>query len=265
MNDLKCILTYAKARRNSAAFIEKRNELLKGMDELFDIFCEDASQRRKLEVKHQLLMTKTDFDYYYDQKGPRLGKCVEKVERLTEKDLLFKNRIKQSISRENKRENPGCSYVPNPVDEDSDHNEQDSEDDIDMEEEYRPPRSTIKNKTEQNRKNWPNLVSMVERFQVSDRAGAAIANAVLKDIGFISASNSKHTICKNKLRRERTKYREEIRKKEQEFFDLVDGVYLDGRKDSTLTSLIGDNGNPYQDWSVLEEHYVVVGNPGVII
>ena len=38
-------------------------------------------------------------------------------------------------------------------------------------------------------------------------------------------------------------------------------MYLDGRKDSTLTTLVADNGKRYQG-RVLEEHYVVVGEPG---
>ena len=54
------------------------------------------------------------------------------------------------------------------------------------------------------------MVSMVYRCQVCDRTGAAVAKSGLKDAGYLSEINTKHTIRKNKLRRERGRYREEI-------------------------------------------------------
>ena len=63
----------------------------------------------------------------------------------------------------------------------------------------------------------------------------------------------------HKLRRERQKYRKEIRK--QENFSLVDGLYLDGRKDTTQVLLQGPNGKLYQSVQ-LEKHYTLVGEPG---
>jgi len=52
---------------------------------------------------------------------------------------------------------------------------------------------------EQNRMEWPNLVMMSERYQLSDRASAAVATATVKDAGLITD----YVIDKNKLRRER--------------------------------------------------------------
>ena len=109
MIQLKRVTTYDKSRLNSPTFLAKKNELLEGMDVLFDIFCDDASQRRKLEVKHQLLMTEHDLDFYNDQKSPRKRKCLEIVEALTGKDLNFQKRIKQkhSFSIERQHDTPG--------------------------------------------------------------------------------------------------------------------------------------------------------------
>jgi len=53
----------------------------------------------------------------------------------------------------------------------------------------------------------PNLAMMSERYQLSDRASAAVANAALKDAGLITDSDKTYVIDKNKLRREREKYR----------------------------------------------------------
>ena len=66
-----------------------------------------SSQRRKMEMKNELLMTKKDFDFYNDQKGPRLGKCLKTDERLTKKDLLFKRRSRMTTPQ---TDSPSCSY-----------------------------------------------------------------------------------------------------------------------------------------------------------
>ena len=47
---------------------------------------------------------------------------------------------------------------------------------------------------------------------------------------------------RSKLQRERQKYREEIRRKEQELFEVVDSIFVDRRKDATQT-MVEVNGN----------------------
>ena len=64
---------------------------------------------------------------------------------------------------------------------------------------------------------------------------------------------------RSKLRRERQKYRQEIRNKKQELFELVDSIFVDGRKDATMT-MVEVNGN-YHRQTVSEEHYVIAGEP----
>ena len=78
---------------------------------------------------------------------------------------------------------------------------------------------------------WPNLAMMSERYQLSDRASAAVANAALTDAG-ITDLDKTYVIDKNKLRRE--KYRHIISEKEAIFYKFIDGIYIDGRKDATL-------------------------------
>ena len=67
-------------------------------------------------------------------------------------------------------------------------------------------------------------------------------------------------IDRSKLRRERQKYRNEIRKAEEGLFEIVDGIYIDGRKDATLVVTDSD-GKMYMQTD-LEEHYGIVGEPG---
>ena len=94
---------------------------------------------------------------------------------------------------------------------------------------------------------------------MSDRAGAAIALATLKAFEIVTEEDKRYVVDRSKLRRERQKYREEIRNKEQELFELVDSIFVDGRKGATMT-MFEVNGN-YHGQTVIEEHYETVGEP----
>ena len=58
-----------------------------------------------------------------------------------------------------------------------------------------------------------------ERYEVSDRVVAAIASATLKAFGIVTEKDKRYVVDRTKLRRERQKYREEIRNKEQELLN----------------------------------------------
>jgi len=58
----------------------------------FDIFLSDDQQRRQLEKQHLLQMTDKAFEFYSDQKGPRLMNCFIIVETLTTSDVKFAER-----------------------------------------------------------------------------------------------------------------------------------------------------------------------------
>ena len=79
---------------------------------------------------------------------------------------------------------------------------------------------------QQNRMSLEHLSRACDRFNVSDRAGAAIATGVLKDYAIITDTETRHVIDRSKLRRELTKHREVIRKEELVLFSLVDGVCM---------------------------------------
>ena len=84
--------------------------------------------------------------------------------------------------------------------------------------------------------NFPNLARITERYQISNRAAAALANAVLIDVGQITESKKTYIIDKSKLRCERQKYREQICRDQAIFHEQVNGVYVDDRKYATLTT-----------------------------
>ena len=255
MDDFSKLLRYPKSKIKHAAFSTKRDMFLKNIDQLFDIFCEENTQRRKLEKQHLLQMTSEDFNFYEDQKGPRILKCTNEVVPLTNKDIKFKTRY----SKTEGFSQAGTSsqmHSPDYLSSDESHDNFDGES---FDSDFVSPYPLVQHN--QNRKHWPNLVSMCERFRTSDREGAAIANGIMCDIGYISETNTKFVIDRSKLRRERAKYRMEIMTKEQTFIDVVDGIYLDGRKDATLSTR-HEGDNKHYPTTVLEEHYVVVGEPG---
>ena len=67
-------------------------------------------------------------------------------------------------------------------------------------------------------------------------------------------------VDRSKLKKkERQKYREEIRNKEQELYQLVDSIFVKGGKDATMT-MVEVNGNNHRQ-TVIEKHYVIVGEP----
>ena len=68
-----------------------------------------------------------------------------------------------------------------------------------------------------------------------------------------------NVIDRSKLRRERQKYRKEIQIEEELQSGAVDGIYIDGRKDATILSV--KQGNSYHRKTIIEEHYVLVGEP----
>ena len=88
MKTFSSIDRYNKKKRGKS-FLQKEAEFLRDMDELLDNFCSDDQQRRQLEKQHLLRMTDKDFEFYSDQKGPRLMKCFIIVETLTTSDVKF--------------------------------------------------------------------------------------------------------------------------------------------------------------------------------
>ena len=100
-------------------------------------------------------------------------------------------------------------------------------------------------------------------FHVSDRAGAAIASAVSKDFGIVDDNDMAKVIDRNKLRRERQKCREKVGKEEENNFQVVNAIYVDGRKDATLTTSETDN-SKFHPKVEIKEHYVVGGEPGEV-
>ena len=71
-------------------------EFLRDIEELFDIFCNDKKQRRKLEEINKLKMNEDDFAFYEHQIDPRKRKCLDVAEPIDQSDINFLQKMSQS-------------------------------------------------------------------------------------------------------------------------------------------------------------------------
>ena len=62
------------------------------MESLFDIFCEDNTQRRHLENVYRLRMREKDYAFYTGQKTTRAAKITAVIQKLKTDDIRFKRR-----------------------------------------------------------------------------------------------------------------------------------------------------------------------------
>ena len=111
-----------------------------------------------------------------------------------------------------------------------------------------------KEKVKQNRMVLRNLAKECDRWGVSNRAGAAIANAVLIDAGVITSEDQTNVIDKNKLRRSREEYRNERQVKEIQQLEENQGhaYYFDGKKTMSLCVEEDEQGKKYNIMRELE-------------
>ena len=204
-------------KKRGETFLQEEKEFMSTIDELFDVFCYDDKQRRILEKEHGLKMTDEDFAFCKDQTSRQVGNCVDAVVPLTSSDRQF---LRWSRLLQSHPEPPTCSSATSTSESALGYLSESSSTNTDQLQssatfEFIPESMPYEN---QNWKDWPNLARMCERFQISDRAPAAIANSVMQDLGLIIDDNKTYVIDRSKLRRERERCRAVIREKEQENF-----------------------------------------------
>ena len=262
INSFDKLMRYPKTKRNDLSFTSTAADFTLSANSLFDIFCNDSKKRKEQEEKYKLKMVQKDYEFYNDQKGARVARCyLSTTERPTVADINFKRRLSQAEKRSIPAEStagPSTSSAEDPIGEEID--KMPVNDDEDGEFSPLPSCSPAKGKDKQNRTPLKNLAMTCDRFNSSDREAAAIASAVLKDYGIITDDDYSQTIDRSKLRRERDKYRKQIREEEAENFKLVNSLYFDGKKDATVT-VTECNGRYYRQ-IVIEEHIEMVGEPG---
>jgi len=148
-------------------------------------------------------------------------------------ELSRQRKTEESVMETNEFEN---DYPANETSEaESTTNESPSSSDDDY-----VPQSPSK-KPRYNKKPLPSLSEAADRYHVSDRVAASLANAVLKDMGVVTREDNNLVIARNKMRRQRLSLGAKQAKVYTENLGKICGLYFDGKRDDTLARDVVSN------------------------
>ena len=86
--------------------------------------------------------------------------------------------------------------------------------------------------TDQNRLSIPKFVAELDRYKVSDAAGAALATALMEDLELNTHDNTKLVFDKFKIKRQRVKNRKSQKKiQESNLIAKIRCIGTDGKRD----------------------------------
>ncbi|KAE8741687.1 hypothetical protein FOCC_FOCC012785 [Frankliniella occidentalis] len=111
---------------------------------------------------------------------------------------------------------------------------------------------------EQNRLDLFHFATVCDRFGIPDRAAAALASALLVDVGLIREHDVSNIIDRSKVRREREKARKTLLEKNR--VTEPESLYFDGRKDLTMKFEKNAMGR-WRRMKIKEEHITIIAEP----
>ena len=236
---------------------------LKGLEKLFDVCTCPHALQDECDCEPQFKVPESKFDFLQDQRGPReqvllskksstlrSGAAQERKDRQEREEMLAdvkkeeeRENRKRKLEEENEEEVEKLFMkveLESSDEDDMDVDESESEwegslgqgeesqwEDLEEEEEEdEGGYNTLKLK---------NFAREADRYQVSDRAAAKLANGLLMDIGLVKGGKTKLLIDHSKVRRERQKWgkkQAELQSKQQMMPEGA--LYTDGKKSKTL-------------------------------
>jgi len=210
-------------------------------------------------------------EFLQDQRTLRIM-CMSTVDAVTTRKLLQRQKRKtdgDKAVRPKKYIKMSDAVKINvvPFDVDSDVSKSDKDSDSDSGESIAKPSSHTETTATDSfarsppilRRGMPALARACDRHGISDRSAAAVASAVLEDLGLITASDSTNVIDQSKVRRERKKTRDELCSREPDSVGLR-CLGFDGRKDKTIVNT--KEGSKYYRRTIVEEHVSLIEEPG---
>ena len=207
-----------KRFNTSATFNYNMTEFSRDIAELFDIFCNDQKQRRKLEEINKLKMNEDDFAFYEDQIGPRKRKCLDVVEPIDQSDINILQKMSKKQSNSNNTVSTSSANINIVIGLRSDASTSENSE-ISVSVDSALPCSP-KSILQQNRVTLAAELAIVcERYEASDRAGAAIASATLKAFGIVPEEDKRYVVDRSKLRRERQKTVKKLEKRSKNYLN----------------------------------------------
>ena len=122
--------------------------------------------------------------------------------------------------------------------------------------------STSKNApSSQMRKGMKLFAQTCDRFQIFDRAAAALSSALLLDFEMVTPDKTQLLIDKNNVRCERSKQRKALQSSDCALASQsMQGLYFDSRRDKTLIQVTEQDGRLHQP-TIWLEHISIVSEP----
>lgn len=111
--------------------------------------------------------------------------------------------------------------------------------------------------TKHNKLKLPALARACDRHGLSDRTAAAVATAVLEDLGVVTTHDLSNVIDTSKIRRARKRKRNELQRSQKN--QVVRAIFFDGRKDKTL--ICNRAGGRLHRQTITEEHISLIREP----
>ena len=281
-----------------------KEESMAELEKLFDVCTCPHKVREDCDCEPNFKVPESKQDFLQDQRGPRKqmlpskksaalrsGAAREEAEKQEKDGMLSESRKKEEKElRKRKLEEKGEEEVEmlfkkielelSDRESEEETNEEIVEaevDDWEDESEWEDLEEEKEEKEEYNTLKLKNFAREVDRYQVSDRAAAKLANGLMIDLGHVREGNTKLLIDPSKVRRERQKWgkkREEEHGKQQLMPE--GGLYTDGKKsktfvkDVTQTKVRVKGGRGKGAFKVVEkesnkfetqDHYPIVAQP----
>ena len=223
-----------RTRKNNVNYKVRIAKFQHEAESLFDICACKCKEEAVCNCPTELKVPKDEKAFLVDQRSSR-KMIIGNIDRKKTAQLQKRNKRKQldtiRKSKHAKTEEGDASIETGCFDlTENDNNISSGEEDSNTDE---PPSTKASSQIEcnqnaQNRMSLPTLAKICDRFSASDRAGASIASAVLKNCGIVHGKNKNLIIDRSKVRRER----EKERRHNQSFQtpSSVQGLYFDGKK-----------------------------------
>ena len=212
---------------------------------LFDICSCKCSKRDICTCPKSKKINQMEWNFLVDQRTERemfIGNIDKKVTEAWHDNQKRKDAFENQARVENMR----CESVRNEREQEliefmNIENSDQYDIDTEQEDETIPAPSTKSSSQEssnQNRMILACFIAEVDRYQVSDRAAAALATGLLKDLGFVSDSDQRLVVDRYKVKRERRKRQaDRKRKRKEETLGGIKGLGFDGKKDKNTKVL----------------------------
>lgn len=224
--------------------------------ELFDIATCKCKSFQLCKCKKDKKIPICERQFLSDQRSSRelaLGPIDQAETERINKSLNRKKKDSTRCSKKIKTEEP--TYI-----------ELESSEEIakftDSEELFQPSSSNTIPSSSRNDIDFKKTALLSMRYNVSERAAAAITTGVMQDLGLVSESDKTLVSDRYKMRRARLSVSKDL--KLEKDLDVSNekniGIYFDGRHDDTL--LKEKKGNKMFGHTVKEDHYSLIHEPG---